>query len=175
MRIDEFASAEEQMVLWKLVNDNVWQAIETQRQQQTQAAQAKAAQAKSKPRKGRKGGRGKLSIPMPPPPSSPKVPLAKKPEVSPNPQQVKPQNLQAPAQGQHFVQRQQMAQPHAAAAPMATANAATAPKDGVLAQKLVQKNSPPHGDDRHSKNGYPVNPLQKPKPSGVKPRPQQMR
>ena len=31
MRIDEFASAEEQMALWRLVNANVWQAIETQR------------------------------------------------------------------------------------------------------------------------------------------------
>jgi hypothetical protein len=40
---------------------------------------------------------------------------------------------------------------------MAPANAATAPKDGVLAQKLVQKNSEVHGDDRHSKNGYPSN------------------
>ena len=56
MRIDEIASAEEQMALWKLVNDNVWQAIETQRQQQAQAAQAKAAQAKLKPRKGSQRG-----------------------------------------------------------------------------------------------------------------------
>jgi hypothetical protein len=29
MRIDEIASAEEQMALWRLINDNVWQAIET--------------------------------------------------------------------------------------------------------------------------------------------------
>jgi hypothetical protein len=164
MRIDEFASAEEQLALWKLVNDNVWQAIDAQRQQQAQAAQAKAAQAKLKPRKGRKGGRGKISIPMPPPPPSPKAPLAKKPEALPNPQQAKPQNLQPPAQGQHFAQRQKLAQPHAAAAPIAPANASTAPKDGVLAQKLVQKNSEVHGDDRHSKNGYPVNPAYKVKP-----------
>ena len=34
MRLDEFANAEDQMALWKLINDNVWQAIETQRQQQ---------------------------------------------------------------------------------------------------------------------------------------------
>jgi hypothetical protein len=172
MRIDEFASAEEQMALWKLVNDNVWQAIDAQRQQQAQAAQAKAAQAKSKPRKGRKGGRGKISIPMPLPPSSPKALPAKKPEAPANPQQAKPQNLQPPAQGQHFAQSQQLAQPHAAAAPIAPANASTAPKDGVFAQKLVQKNSEVHGDDRHSKNGYLVNPLQKPKPIGVTPRPQ---
>ena len=170
MRIDEFASAEEQLALWRLVNDNVWQAIETQRQQQAQAAQAKAAQAKLKPRKGRKGGRGKISIPMPPPPPSPKAPQAKNPEASANPQQAQPQNPQPPTQGQHFAQRQQLAQPQTAAAPIAPANASTAPKDGVLAQKLVQKNSEVHGDDRHSKNGYPLNPLHKVKPVGVMPR-----
>jgi hypothetical protein len=170
MRIDEFASAEEQMALWKLVNDKVWQAIETQRQQQAQAEQAKAAKAKLKPRKGRKGGRGKISIPMPPPPPSPKAPLAKKPEASPNPQQAKPQNLQPSAQGQQIAQRQQLAQPQTAAAPLAPANASTVPKDGVLAQKLVQKNSEVHGDDRHSKNGYPLNLVHKVKPLGAMPR-----
>jgi hypothetical protein len=166
MRIDEFASAEEQLALWRLVNDNVWQAIETQRQQQAQAAQAKAAKAKLKPRKGRKGGRGKLSISMPPPPPSPKLPKAKKPEASPNPQQAKPQNLLPPAQGQQIAQRKQLAQPQTAAVPIAPANASTAPKDGVFAQKVVQKNSPPHGDDRHSKNGYPLNLVHKVKPLG---------
>ena len=167
MRIDEFASAEEQMALWKLVNDNVWQAIETQRQQQAQAAQAKAAKAKSKPRKGRKGGRGKLSIPMPPPPPSPKkAPPARKPEAS----AAKSQNLQPPAQGQQMAQRQPLAQPHTSAAPIAPANASTAPKDGVFAQKLVQKNSEVHEDDRHSKNGYPLNLVHKVKPLGAMPR-----
>jgi len=170
MRIDEIASAEEQMALWRLINDNVWQAIETQRQQQAQAAQAKAAKAKLKPRKGRKAGKGKLSIPMPPPPPSPKAPHAKKPEASLNPQQAKPQNLQPPAQGQHFAQRQQLALPQTTAASIAPANSFTAPKDGVLAQKLVQKNSEVHGDDRHSKNGYPVNPMHKVKPVGAIPR-----
>ena len=170
MRIVEIANAEEQLALWKLVNDNVWQAIDAQRQQQAQAAKAKAAQAKLKPRKGRKGGRGKLSIPMPPSPPSPKAPLAKKPEASANPHQAKPQNLQPPAQGQHFAQRQQLAQPHTAAAPITPANASTAPQDGVFAQKLVQKNSEIHGDDRHSKNGYPLNPAHKVKPLGAMPR-----
>ena len=46
MRLDEFANAEDQMALWKLINDNVWQAIETQRQQQAREAQTKAAKAK---------------------------------------------------------------------------------------------------------------------------------
>ena len=170
MRIDEFASAEEQMALWKLVNDKVWQAIDAQRQQQAQAAQAKAAQTKSKPRKGRKGGKGKLSIPIPPPPPSPKALQAKKPEASPNLQQAKPQNLQPPVQGQQIAQRQPLAQPHTAAPTMTPANASTTPKDGVFAQKLVQKNSGVHGDDRHSKNGFLVNPLHKLKTLGVMPR-----
>ena len=39
MRINEIASAEDQMALWRLVSDSVWQAIETQRQQQAQAEQ----------------------------------------------------------------------------------------------------------------------------------------
>ena len=133
MRIDEIASAEEQMALWRLINDNVWQAIETQRQQQAQVAQAKAAKAKLKPRKSRKGSRGKLSIPMPPPPPSPVATQAKKPEASSNPQQAKPQNLQPSAQGQQMAQRQPLAQPHTAAAPIAPANAFTAPQDGVFA------------------------------------------
>ena len=54
MRINEIASAEDQMALWRLVSDSVWQAIETQRQQQAQEEQAKAAKAKLKPRVGRK-------------------------------------------------------------------------------------------------------------------------
>ena len=39
MRITEIASAEDQMALWRLVSDSVWQAIETQRQQQAEADQ----------------------------------------------------------------------------------------------------------------------------------------
>ena len=30
MRIDEIASAEEQLALWKLISDNTWQAISQQ-------------------------------------------------------------------------------------------------------------------------------------------------
>ena len=48
MRINEIASAEDQVALWRLVSDSVWQAIETQRQQQAQAEQVKAAKATAK-------------------------------------------------------------------------------------------------------------------------------
>ena len=56
MRLIEFASAEEQMGLWKLVSDNMWQAISTQAEQEKLEKAKKAAAAKAKPAK-RVGGR----------------------------------------------------------------------------------------------------------------------
>ncbi len=48
MRINEIASATEQMELWKLISNNVWQAIDTQQKQEAQRQQAKKAQTKSR-------------------------------------------------------------------------------------------------------------------------------
>ena len=48
MRVVEFASAEEQLALWKLVSDNVWSAIAAQAQQERRADAEKAARSKSK-------------------------------------------------------------------------------------------------------------------------------
>ena len=157
MRIDEFASAEEQMALWKLVNDNVWQAIETQRQQQAREAQTKAAKAKLKPRKGRKGVAPKISTAK----VSPKPPSPKKPEAPAIPQQAKTQPPQRVTQAQQLAMRQQGVQPRPTALPATPVNASLAPKDGVFAHEIAQKNSEVHGDDRHSKNGYPVPTQQK--------------
>jgi hypothetical protein len=151
MRIDEFASAEEQMALWKLVNDNVWQAIDAQRQQQAQAAQAKAAKAKSKPRKGHKGASPKISIPS----VGPKPPPPQKPLAPTNPQQVKTQPPQRVTQAQQLAMTPQGVQPRPTALAVTPANASLATKDGVFAPEIAQKNSEVHGDDRHSKNGYP--------------------
>ncbi len=60
MRINEIASAEDQLGLWKLVSDNVWQAISTQADQEARAKAEKAAAAKSK-RSKRGGGRKSVS------------------------------------------------------------------------------------------------------------------
>ena len=152
MRLDEFANAEDQMALWKLINDNVWQAIETQRQQQAKEAQAKAAKAKLKPRKGRKGASPKISIPS----VGPKPPPPKKPMAPTNPQQVKTQPPQRVTQAQQLATRQQGVQPRQTALPATPVNASLAPKDGVFGPEIAQKNSEVHGDDRHSKNGYPA-------------------
>jgi hypothetical protein len=151
MRLDEFANAEDQMALWKLINDNVWQAIESQRQQQAREAQAKAAKAKLKPRKGRKGASPKISIPS----MGPKPPPPKKPMALSNPQQVKTQPPHRVTQAQQLATRQQGVQPSPTSLPTAPVNASLAPKDGVFAPDIAQKNSELRGDDRHSKNGYP--------------------
>lgn len=72
MKLVEFASAEEQLALWKLVSDNVWVAISLQAKAEAEQKAQKRAQAKKAPKPKRKG--------MPPPPSvppPPKVPTPK--------------------------------------------------------------------------------------------------
>ena len=128
MRINEIASAEDQMALWRLVSDSVWQAIETQRQQQAQAERAKAAKAKLKPRSSRKG-KGRLAVPMP----SPKPPPLKKslppenPSTKPNPPPAANPQAQSPAQ------RQQALAPRMPMTTSAVPNALISPKSGVFA------------------------------------------
>ena len=128
MRINEIASAEDQMALWRLVSDSVWQAIETQRQQQAQAEQAKAAKAKLKPRGGRKG-KGRSAAPMP----SPKPPPPKKSPLPANPS-AKPSQLPAAnPQAQSLAQRQQALAPQMPVTTATASNASIAPKSGVFA------------------------------------------
>jgi hypothetical protein len=57
--------------------------------------------------------------------------------------------------------RQQGVPLSATALPATPANASLAPKDGVFAAEIAQKNSELRGDDRHSKNGYSVPSQQK--------------
>ena len=70
MRIFEIADAEAQLALWKLVNDSVWTAIQTQ--QHEQAKQKAAAQQTKKNKRGTKRiSKRSISVPLPPP----KVPM----------------------------------------------------------------------------------------------------
>jgi len=80
MRFFEFANADEQMALWKLVSDNVWKAIDTQRQQEAQLAQARAAQAKLRPGKARKAARPPKTHPGPGPAAASTPPPTSKPD-----------------------------------------------------------------------------------------------
>jgi len=70
MRIFEIADAEAQLALWKLVNDSVWTAIQTQ--QHEQAKQKAAAQQQKKAKRSNKRiSKRSMSVPLPPP----KVPM----------------------------------------------------------------------------------------------------
>lgn len=66
MRLDEFASAEDQLALWKLVSDSVWTSISIQAKQEARAKAAKKRKAAPKRATGK-----------PPPPVPVRAPAAK--------------------------------------------------------------------------------------------------
>ena len=105
MKLLEIASAEEQLALWKLVNDNVWAAIN--QQARDEAGRKAAAQRTAKLKGGKnkmKGVATSVRIPSPPPPkkASPPPPQQQKTAVGAqqqpapvaNPQQLAPQPIQ---------------------------------------------------------------------------------
>jgi hypothetical protein len=73
MRLEEFASAQDQLDLWKLVSEAVWAGINTQRQQQDQMAAQPKAQPKTRAKRaGAKGSKAKpIKIPVPRAPPKP--------------------------------------------------------------------------------------------------------
>ena len=157
MRLEEFANAEDQLELWKLVTQSVITAIETQRQQQAQEQARKQAQ--SKKRGASRGPSKSTPIPTPPPPRPMAQPSSKKPETPKN--KDIPPNV-AFAQNPAVSQRQQSTQ-------------AKAPVDPVGAQPLARLNNAEkpqgHGTDkdavafhdRHSANGIAQHPLGSPR------------
>lgn len=82
MRIVEFASASEQLALWKLVSDNVWAAINKQAKEEAEAKALKRAQSKA-------AVRGKTV-------ASPKHPYALPPKPLPKPKLVAKTNKPQP-------------------------------------------------------------------------------
>jgi len=81
MRLYEFADAEAQLALLRIIIDNTWTAIAQQAEQQKRVDIERKTQAKLKPR-AKKSGKGKsIRIPTPPPPPNkkPQAPLAKQP------------------------------------------------------------------------------------------------
>ena len=77
MRLEEFANAQDQLDLWRLVSDAVWAGINTQRQQQQQAQVATQSKAPPKTRAKRAGAKGRTAKPIkiPVPKALPKAPL----------------------------------------------------------------------------------------------------
>ena len=130
MRLEEFANAQDQLDLWKLVSDAVWAGINTQRQQKDQMAAQPKAQPKSRAKRtGAKGSTAK-PIKIPVPKALPKAP----PKPVPAPQQ-KPAQAAAISKS-----KGQVAAP--AAAPLKPGfTAAQAPR--VFGQPAVRTATPP--------------------------------
>lgn len=105
MRLLEFASAEEQLALWKLVSDNVWKAIATQAQQEEAEKKEQQRLAKLRTKvKPKKAASMPDPIPALPPPTLPEPkPLYPNKPVAKSKAQSKP----AVAQTSSSTQQQQ--------------------------------------------------------------------
>lgn len=76
MRLIEFASAEEQLALWKLVSDSVWSAIADQAQIEAAEKQRQAEERFINKTKGKPAGvKPKIKYTSPPPPLPQPKPL----------------------------------------------------------------------------------------------------
>ena len=86
MRIYEFADAEAQLGLLRIIIDNTWLAIAQQAEQERRAEAERKAQAKLKPRakKSRSGTSIRMPNPPAPPPIKPQASLAIQPPSTPN-------------------------------------------------------------------------------------------
>ena len=131
MRLMEIASAEEQMALWKLVNDNVWAAINQQARDEAERKAAAQRAAKLKGGKGKlKGVATSVRIPSPPPPKKAVPPptqqqikavgTQQQPTRLANPQQLSAQPIQP-------MKAQQPIPPTPKSAPTTTAQPQTMP------------------------------------------------
>ncbi len=150
MRIFEIASAEEQIELWKLVSNSMWQAMEQQRREEQQRKAAAAAKKRLAPKGGKRVG-STPSIPNPIPMPTPSKPQSK--QAHPNAKQTLPQPVK-PVPSATL--------PAASALPNALqqpASLQSKPLNSVAITDKSPANVPSKSDeemdDWHSKNTFP--------------------
>ena len=140
MRLYEFADAEAQLGLLRIIIDNTWSAIAQQAEQEQRAEAERKAQAKLKPRTKKSTKGTSIRIPTPPPPlaKKPQTPLANQPPSplnNPNPSAFKAVDL-LPATNPQIKQ-----QPNPAAntpiKPIASLKMGTLSKDKNIANDFV--------------------------------------
>ena len=138
MRISEIANADEQLALWKLINTNVWAAIEAQSKQQAQQRASSVQSRKSKrPRKLRTAS--VPNVPMPKPlPTQPKTNQLKTGPLKHSPNSGFAQNKSQPTQKSVGPTSSQVTKSVASAEPTAT-NTVT---PNALANPTSQPTSP---------------------------------
>lgn len=150
MRIFEIASAQEQIELWKLVSNSMWQAMEQQRREEQQRTAAAAAKKRAAPKGGKRVGSAS-AIPSPILPPAPNKPSTK--QARPNAKQTLPPAIK-PVPSATL--------PAASALPNALQQSTSAQskplKSAASKDKLpanVQSKSDEEMDDWHSKNTLP--------------------
>ena len=165
MRLYEFADAEAQLALLRIIIDNTWTAIAQQAAEQQRVNAERKAQAKLKPggKRSSKGTGIRIPTPASPPPSKPEAPSAKQP-VSPN-NKPDPNALDtAKPLSTANTQLKQMPtttaiKPTQAATPYSTPIPATplkpynGLKTGYLNKKISALEKEDDGGDRYSQNG----------------------
>jgi hypothetical protein len=165
MRLYEFADAESQLGLLRIIIDNTWSAIAQQAEQERRAEAERKAQAKLKPRAKKSSKFTSIRIPTPPPP------LAKKPQTAlanqppsplnkPNPNDLNAFNPNSSTNSQLKQQPTNTAiNPKLSSVPQptpATSNPLK-PQTGLktlyLDKNIDAVQNDVRGTDRHSKNG----------------------
>ena len=146
MRINERASAEEQIELWKLVSNNIWQALQ-QQQHEEQKRKAEAAAKKKATPKLKGGVRSVRPIPSPLPPPQPSPNKAPPPPVEKVGADSIAKLSTAPVQKDSVQQQAPTLQK-----PLSSVE--TADKT----QRYALQNMDGEGDDRHSKNTFAPTP-----------------
>ena len=97
MRIDEIANAEDQIALFKLITDKVWQALGDQQRAEAETKAAQPLKAKLKPTSPKKP-KPPAARPLPNLAARAANPTALKAQPARQPQALKqPQNIQAPS------------------------------------------------------------------------------
>jgi len=165
MRLNEFADAEAQLALLRIIIDNTWTAIAQQAEQQKRVDIERKAQTKLQPR-AKKFGKGtslRIPTPKPPPPKQPQAPLAKQPPpqvAKPNPNALNAVKPLPPANPQLKQPSTNTAiNPKLATTPYPKSIATTpikpqiGVKTGYFGKNIGTLEKEEDGDDRHSKNG----------------------
>ena len=168
MRLNEFADAEAQLALLRIIIDNTWTAISQQAEQQKRLDAVRQSQAKLKPRAKKLGKSTSIRIPTPKPspPKQPQSPLAKQPPSpidKPNPNAlnaVKPLSPTNPQLNQPPTNT--ATTPKLASLPYPKPIATTPIKQhnglkmGYFDKNIGTTEKEDDGDDRHSKNGIVI-------------------
>lgn len=137
MRIFEIASAQEQIELWKLVSNSVWQSLEQQERDEQQRAAAEAAARKKQPKA---KGRAKSVVPAYTPPP----PLPNKPaQQSANVEEPSASNTQTAARPLSNAEQQTVG---------LSANTQNGVKNAISKPAYALKKTDAGTDDRYSKN-----------------------